>query len=1281
MDWKEQLQEAKNLFDNGLISEDEYNQMRKEALESRSSSSISSINKGGANPLDGSHQTIIQAHTPLSLSKNPLENHGTVVDSFAAIDLQKSEPKDLLGQTHQTHIDPSLQYPNSNPLGGNQATKIEGTSVMRVGDYLIVDILGEGGMGTVYRGRHHNAEFAKQGKDVAIKLMKSELSKDPSFRSRFIREAAIGQKIKHKNIAQCIGFVDDGEHLALIMTFIDGKELTSHIVNEGLSIKKTVKLLYPVAEALDHLHKKGIIHRDIKPENIKLTQEGLPIILDMGIAKDTSSVVESKTKTSTGMGTLPYMAPEQFRDAKNVDGKADQYALGIIVYQMLSGRLPWEKHTSEFDIGMFKALNKLKPLKEVLEISDVVSDILMKVLSSDKTKRFPTCLDFILELKKISEYEKGTSESSKPEKKHKKFTSAYDTFQKNVEGFQSTSVASIDSIEADSVGKWIQRGNTYPYDEDIWKQIDSAEHKIKYRLLASKVETHWKEISYKEMLQIVNDGVEEKDIEIQLEGGKQQTLTLDKHKLFQDFKKRVNTIDLSKEDLSTTKTEKALSDDRSGARSSLIVQTDYIRKMAAKRKKAEQEKALQAEPNYKYYLHFGGKTNKKLYSVEDIVSVVTNNPNHTYYVKRDLNSNTWTKVQDVPEIWSRVTSLMKQRGTDQKQHTVLKYNYRRDGQVSKNLFDKAQIASRIKEDLSKNYKSLYIKQEGTEEWKRVESVPEIWNLIPLYNYKRDRDYGTMSISAIVKEVRTYPSAEHYVWKKGFPNWTLVQQVPEISKYLKEEKGNSTRENEKDKIASRVKQQSASEEKAAFISETRFVGLGMRGRSGNSSTNRTQNTSVSQDVPLKRAPNKNYFWKADGEEKSGSQTIMRMIRWIQSGIYNQILIRKTTHEKWIDLIKHPDASEYVGNKNEQQDVLSDVPFKKALNKTYFWKADGQEKSGSQGISRLVKWIRDGRYKQILIRKTTHEKWIDLMKHEDGIAFIRTEQEKRQQNTTPSQPSIQKLPEGYFQLKIRSKKGKMTHQRCTEKILQYINKFPIDYFWINEYTGDQHWVLAKNHPRFHHLFAHRRRQPSPQPVETSPRPHIQNPDPVAPPPPPVSSDKYEESILQVVYDVKAMVMPLQGNASVGEAFETFDKKFLHLVEPFLDQYVEEGDDMDDYAFVDWIRLRYIPLLDAIVAFYSEIRYLLQEREDPVLRPFCDNLQTQLYEKIRNECKEYDWFDIQVVIPFETLFHPLKFETDTEGIVRSDLCDRIHKILTVGIEDESGQLSKLPIVVTGP
>ena len=231
----------------------------------------------------------------------------------------------------------------------------------QIGAYALLGPIGKGGMGQVYRGRHSNPTIAeRQGGEVAVKRLHAHYAQDPDFRARFQREASLGLKLNHPGIVKVFDLVQDGGELALVMELAEGRPLSELIGDEVGPIpwEKAWPLFEKILAAVDCAHSQGVVHRDIKPENIIVSDSSEIKILDFGIAKDLS---QGKTKTGTGMGTVDYMAPEQYTDAKRVDQRADIYALGMTLYEMLAGRLPWDKHCSEFDILTVKNHGNLPP--------------------------------------------------------------------------------------------------------------------------------------------------------------------------------------------------------------------------------------------------------------------------------------------------------------------------------------------------------------------------------------------------------------------------------------------------------------------------------------------------------------------------------------------------------------------------------------------------------------------------------------------------------------------------------------------------------------------------------------------------------------------------------------------------------------------------------------------------------------------------------------------------------------------------------------------------------
>ena len=297
-------------------------------------------------------------------------------------------PAPLSGATRFEPLTPA-------PLSGPTRMDAPAAFPERLGNYRILGLVGSGGMGTVVRARHTEELWARQqGGDVAIKLIHPHIATDLAFRSRFMSEAAMGRKVQHPGFVTTFDVLSEGAWLGTVMSLVVGEPLTNKVVPGGLPVADVVRLLTPIAEALDYLHGLGIVHRDLKPANIVVRSDGQPVVLDLGIAKDTQAL-ENHTLTMTTLGTSAWMAPEQ-ADAKHVDGAADRYALGMIAYALLSGRLPWEEGTSEVGVLVSKMTGKLVPLAQVRAgLPGHVVAAVMKMVSVDAGARYAACAAFV----------------------------------------------------------------------------------------------------------------------------------------------------------------------------------------------------------------------------------------------------------------------------------------------------------------------------------------------------------------------------------------------------------------------------------------------------------------------------------------------------------------------------------------------------------------------------------------------------------------------------------------------------------------------------------------------------------------------------------------------------------------------------------------------------------------------------------------------------------------------------------------------------------------------
>ena len=196
-----------------------------------------------------------------------------------------------------------------------------------------MELLGEGGMGRVYRGVDDSDEQA------AVKIVKPDVARDATFRRRFDREARVARRVVHPHVVPVVeaGEVDGLPYL--VQVFIDGGTLEARIKRDGpLPIGETVRICTAVASGLDAMHNEGLIHRDVKPANILLDDTGTPFIADFGLAKDRDASV--LTKAGQALGSMDYMAPEQIR-GQEVSNQADVYSLGCVMFECLSGKPPF----------------------------------------------------------------------------------------------------------------------------------------------------------------------------------------------------------------------------------------------------------------------------------------------------------------------------------------------------------------------------------------------------------------------------------------------------------------------------------------------------------------------------------------------------------------------------------------------------------------------------------------------------------------------------------------------------------------------------------------------------------------------------------------------------------------------------------------------------------------------------------------------------------------------------------------------------------------------------
>jgi serine/threonine protein kinase len=266
---------------------------------------------------------------------------------------------------------------------------------------------GSGAMGDVFL-----AEHIFLPKRYAIKCLKPQLTGNPLFHERFFREAYEQSLLNHPNIVQSVDFFEDSGRFFFVMEFISGQDLGRLIYDKGkVSETEALSILAGVLEGLKHAHGKHIVHRDIKPSNILIEEDGTPRIADFGIALLQDR--ERLTETGIGLGTSCYMSPEQIQRPKAVDSRSDIYSAGIVLYEMLTGDVPFDGET-DFSIKQQHILSDVpNPRLKDASISEDLVEIINKAMAKDPKDRFQSCDEFLARIRAYQKKRKGNGLESK----------------------------------------------------------------------------------------------------------------------------------------------------------------------------------------------------------------------------------------------------------------------------------------------------------------------------------------------------------------------------------------------------------------------------------------------------------------------------------------------------------------------------------------------------------------------------------------------------------------------------------------------------------------------------------------------------------------------------------------------------------------------------------------------------------------------------------------------------------------------------------------------------
>jgi serine/threonine protein kinase len=274
---------------------------------------------------------------------------------------------------------------NGGPAGAEAAGILEAGT--RVGKYEIRRLIGLGSMSAIYEGARPDT-----GRRVALKVLSPKRAGVPGARARFLTEAKLTARVRHAHIVDVIEVGEDGERSYLAMEMLEGEDLAARLRHAGfLSAAETADILVPVCEAVAAAHESGIVHRDLKPANIFLAirdQKIHPVVLDFGIANDNDDDAGAVSGLRLVFGTPYYLSPEQIADHRAASPASDQWALGVILYECLTGARPYDGASLDDVFAAIRAGHALPPSERRRGISTELGQVVMRAMSSEPSARF-----------------------------------------------------------------------------------------------------------------------------------------------------------------------------------------------------------------------------------------------------------------------------------------------------------------------------------------------------------------------------------------------------------------------------------------------------------------------------------------------------------------------------------------------------------------------------------------------------------------------------------------------------------------------------------------------------------------------------------------------------------------------------------------------------------------------------------------------------------------------------------------------------------------------------
>jgi len=337
-----------------------------------------------------------------ALEREPAQRASFMTQACAGDEALRKEVESLIASHERAGC--FIEAPAADLAAELMAKRPENAVGRTIGPYRVVDLLGAGGMGEVYL-----AEDTRLGRRVALKLLPAQFTQHAERLRRFEREARAASALNHPNILVIYDIgKDSGSHF-IVTEFVEGETLRQRLARSRMGLGEIAEIAVQVTSALLATHQAGIIHRDIKPENIMIRPDGYIKLLDFGLAKLTESAGHAGSKpggvdTSGGlvMGTVTYMSPEQAR-GRAVDARSDIFSLGSVLYEMITGRVPFEGETT-FDVLV--SLLEEEPTALALHVPEVPAEwdrMVKKAMAKGREERYQTANDLLIDLRNLKQ--------------------------------------------------------------------------------------------------------------------------------------------------------------------------------------------------------------------------------------------------------------------------------------------------------------------------------------------------------------------------------------------------------------------------------------------------------------------------------------------------------------------------------------------------------------------------------------------------------------------------------------------------------------------------------------------------------------------------------------------------------------------------------------------------------------------------------------------------------------------------------------------------------------